>query len=58
MNEYVKSDLYKYYGKDDYLTLIRGYLRNKTFRTQVSIRLSQSNNKGIRVIGKFFICDR
>lgn len=53
MNEYVKSDLYRYYGKDDYLTLIRGYLRNKTFRTQVSIRLSQSNNKGIRVIGKF-----
>ncbi|GEM_PF-6229694 len=30
MNEYVKNNLYRYYGKDDCLTLIRGYLRNKT----------------------------
>lgn len=45
LNEFIKSDLYRYYGKTDLNTLLKAYLKNATFRTQVSIRLCQSKSK-------------
>lgn len=39
MNDYVKSDLMRYYGKYDSLTFIRAYLMNSTFRFQYAFRL-------------------
>ncbi|MCI1910782.1 MAG: serine acetyltransferase [Lactobacillus amylovorus] len=53
MNDYIKSDLYRYYGKDDGVTFFKGYLRNKTFRTLVAIRLGQSKNKIQKILGYF-----
>lgn len=51
MNEYIKSDLYRYYGKCDVATFIKGYLRNASFRFQCAFRLCQS--KGLsRILGK------
>ena len=43
MNKYVKSDLYRYYGKIDFKTFIYAVLRNRTFRLQWILRLCQSN---------------
>ena len=45
MNEYILSDLFRYYGKTDLITFIRAILKNRTFRFQVAFRLCQS--KGI-----------
>lgn len=42
LNEYVKSDLFRYYGKYDFITFIKGYYKNRAFRLQVALRLSQS----------------
>ena len=39
MNDYIKSDLMRYYGKYDILTFFKAYLRNRTFRFQVAFRL-------------------
>lgn len=44
INEYGKSDLYRYYKKTTVPTFIKAYLINKTFRTQVAIREIQSKN--------------
>ena len=41
MNDYVKSDLMRYYGKYDRLTFIRAYLTNRVFRFQYALRLCQ-----------------
>lgn len=43
MNDYIKSDLMRYYGKTDILTFFRAYLRNKAFRFQCAFRLCQSS---------------
>lgn len=56
MNEYVKSDCYRYFGKTDIKTLIIGYITNRLFRFQVAFRLC--SGKGIsyfvgRVLGFF-----
>lgn len=49
--ELIKSDLFRYYGKCDLITFIRGYLRNRTFRFLCAFRLC--NSKGImKVIGE------
>ena len=42
MNEYVKSDLYRYYGKTDFLTFVKGYLLNRSFRFQYALRMCQT----------------
>lgn len=42
LNEYVKSDLFRYYGKCDFKTFLKGYRKNRAFRLQVALRLSQS----------------
>ncbi len=39
MNDYVKSDLMRYYGKYDTLTFIKAYLKDKTFRFQYAFRM-------------------
>ena len=49
MNDYVKSDLMRYYGKFTKLTFVRAYIFNKTFRFQYALRLSQQSG-----ISKFF----
>ena len=43
MNEYVKSDLFRYYGKADFLTFVKGYLLNRTFRFQYALRMCQTS---------------
>ncbi len=52
MNEYVKSDLMRYYGKYNVFTFIKAYFKSSTFRFQYALRLCQS--KGIsKLIGLF-----
>ena len=48
LNEYVKSDLFRYYGKCDFKTFLKGYYKNRAFRLQVALRLSQG--KGLTKI--------
>lgn len=44
MNAYLKSDLYRYYGKTGFLTLLKGYLTSRTIRWHVAFRLINSAN--------------
>lgn len=53
MNDYIKSDLYRYEGKVNTLVFIKDYIRNRTFRTQVALRLYQAGNKFTKAIGLF-----
>ena len=48
MNDYVKSDLMRYYGKYDAATFWKAYLLNRTFRFQYAFRMCQE--KGIKHI--------
>ena len=38
---YIKSDVYRYYGKSDFMTLLKSYLHNRTLRWQIAFRLSK-----------------
>lgn len=52
MTEYIKSDLYRLYGKCDFLTFWKAYLRNATFRFQCAFRLC--HGKGFqKLVGLF-----
>lgn len=42
MNEYVRSDLFRYYGKGDYKTLGKALIKNRVFRFQYVLRMCQS----------------
>ena len=42
MNDYVRSDLKRYYGKTDMSTFLKAYLRNRTFRFQYALRMCQT----------------
>lgn len=42
MNEYVKSDLFRYYEKSDPVTFLKALLRNRAFRFQYALRMCQS----------------
>ena len=42
MNQYIKSDLYRYYGKCDAITFCKAYVKNKAFRFQCAYRLCNS----------------
>jgi len=53
MNQYVKSDLFRYYGKCDYITFVKAILRNRTFRFQYAFRMVQS--RGISKYWGFFL---
>lgn len=52
MNDYVKSDLMRYYGKNDFPTFIKAYLKNSTFRLQYAFRMCQSSGPA-RILGLF-----
>ncbi len=45
MIQYVKSDLFRYYGKSGGMTFIKAIIRNGTFRFQFVFRMCQA--KGI-----------
>lgn len=46
MDEYIKSDLFRYTGKVSFTTALKQFLVNRAFRVQVFIRAS--NRGGIR----------
>lgn len=46
MNDYIKSDLMRYYGKYDFLTFLKAIRKNRTFRFQYILRLCQ--DKGLK----------
>lgn len=46
MNEYIKSDLKRYYGKYNTKTFLKALIRDKTFRFQYCFRLC--NDKGAK----------
>lgn len=51
MNEYIKSDCYRYFGKTDIRTMIYGFLSNPLFRFQVAFRLCSSGG-GTYILGR------
>lgn len=51
MNTYLKSDLYRYYGKSGFSTLLKGYLTSGTIRWHVAFRLVSSANPFERLWG-------
>lgn len=48
MNEYILSDLHRYYGKHDLNTFVKAFIKDRTFRFQCAFRLS--NDKGVKKI--------
>lgn len=61
MNEYVKSDLYRYYDNYRFGTFIKAFFKNKAFRHMLGIRLAQrSGFKGKlgTIAYKFFRCGK
>lgn len=53
MNDYIKSDLMRYYGKYDLHTFVKAYFRNGTFRFQCAFRLCHC--KGLKKILGLFL---
>lgn len=51
MNEYIRSDLMRYYGKYDNGTLLKAYLCDRNFRFQCAFRLCQDTGWK-RIVGK------
>lgn len=51
MNDFIKSDLYRYYGKSNWLIFLKACLRNPAFRIQTDIRLYQSNSCVKKIVG-------
>ncbi len=50
MLDYIRSDLMRYYGKYNFLTFIKGFIRNRAFRFQCAFRLC--HGKGlIKILG-------
>ena len=46
MDDYIKSDLMRYYGKQDMYTFLYAYFRNRTFRFQCALRLCHVSGGG------------
>lgn len=46
MNDYIKSDLMRYYGRCDRGTFVKAYCKNRSFRFQVAFRLC--HEKGLK----------
>lgn len=53
MNDYIRSDLHRYYGKSDFPTFVRGYLTNRAFRLQYALRLCHGS--GLSRLWGFFL---
>lgn len=49
VDEYIKSDLYRYYEDISMKTLFKGLIRNRSFREMYKIRLCQ-NSRGVEKI--------
>lgn len=45
MNEYIKSDLYRYCGNSTFKSFLREFRKNKAFRHMVGVRLASRNKK-------------
>lgn len=52
MNDFIRSDLMRYYGKYDIFTFFKAYLRSRTFRFQYAFRLCQCSGF-VKIIGLF-----
>lgn len=52
--EYIKSDLYRYYGNTHMGTFLSAFFRNKTFRFLCIIRMCRSGG-GIKFTGIILI---
>ena len=52
MNDYIKSDLHRYYGKHDFVTFLKAYLLNRAFRFQYAFRMCQTTGLS-RLFGLF-----
>lgn len=50
MNNYIKSDVYRVYGKADLLTIIKAFIKDRTLRFQIILRMRQSDGF-VRFIG-------
>lgn len=53
MNDYIKSDLIRYYGKYDIFTFLRAYFKNSTFRFQYAFWLCHTRGRVTKIIGLF-----
>lgn len=51
--KYIKSDLYRYYGRKDSLTMLKAMLFNRSFKYSFWLRACQSNNKVVKLISIF-----
>lgn len=58
MNEYIKSDLFRYSGKTSFLAAIANFLYNRAFRHQVFIRWSNGNGIKGEVAKGFYYLNR
>lgn len=52
--DFIKSDLFRYTAKTSFLSFVRTYLKNPTFRWQVAFRTVNSNLFFIKLIGGGF----
>ncbi len=52
MDDYIKSDLMRYYGKQDMYTFLYAYFRNRTFRFQCALRLCHVSGGVMKIIGQ------
>jgi serine O-acetyltransferase len=50
IKEYIKSDLYRYYGEDSLLIAIKAYLFNRSFKYTFWLRMCKSKNLVVKVI--------
>lgn len=58
MNEYIKSDLFRYSGKTSFLSAIANFAYNRAFRHQVFIRWSNENGIMGKVARGFYYLNR
>ena len=47
VDEYIKSDLYRYYEDTSIKTLFKGLIRNRSFREMYKVRLCQKWSEGM-----------
>lgn len=47
MNEYIKSDLFRYTGKKSFMAAAKQFVINRSFRVQVFIRVSSQGGYAV-----------
>lgn len=55
VDEYIKSDLYRYYEDTSIKTLFKGLIRNRSFREMYKVRLCQNGRRGWRSFGRLWL---